>query len=104
MGLAAGSIPISPIRIGNRLQTRLPQEALRARSSEVDFPRDIRISRPQQDYRLNLSITKLTLNAEIPPDRFNLAQPPGTELTRVGQDQAQTLPPNRVQRQPEDRN
>ena len=71
---------------------------------EVDFPRDIRISRPQQDYRLNLSITKLTLNAEIPPERFNLAQPPGTELTRVGQDQAQTFPPNRVQRQVEDRN
>ena len=71
---------------------------------EADFPRDIRISRPQQDYRLNLSITKLTLNAEIPPERFNLAQPPGTELTRVGQDQAQTFPPNRVQRQVEDRN
>jgi outer membrane lipoprotein-sorting protein len=73
-------------------------------AAEVDFPRDIRISRPQQDYRLNLSITKLTLNAEIPPDRFNLAQPPGTELTRVGQDQAPTILPNRIQRQPEDRN
>jgi outer membrane lipoprotein-sorting protein len=71
---------------------------------EVDFPRDIRISRPQQDYRLNLSITKLTMNAEIPPERFNLAQPPGTELTQVGQDQAQTIPANRVQRQLEDRN
>ena len=72
--------------------------------SEAHFPRDIRISRPQQDYRLNISITKLTLNAEISPDRFNLAQPPGTELTRVGQDAAQSLPPNRVPTQPEDRN
>jgi outer membrane lipoprotein-sorting protein len=72
-------------------------------SPEVDFPRDIRISRPQQDYRLNLSITKLTLNAEISPDRFNLVQPPGTELTRVGQDQAQIIL-NRAQPQSKDRN
>jgi outer membrane lipoprotein-sorting protein len=73
-------------------------------ASEAYFPWDIRISRPQQDYQLNLSITKLTLNAEIPPDRFNLVQPPGTELTRVGQDPAQSLPPNHVPTQPEDRN
>lgn len=73
-------------------------------SPELDFPRDIRISRPQQDYRLTVTITKLTLNADIAPERFNLAQPPGTELTRVGQDQAQTIPLNRIEAQPKDRN
>ena len=50
------------------------------------FPREIRISRPQQDYQLTVSITKLVLNASISSDRFELMQPPGTELTRVGDD------------------
>ena len=50
------------------------------------FPREIRITRPQEDYQLALSITKLTLNGDIAADRFALAQPPGTELVRVGED------------------
>jgi outer membrane lipoprotein-sorting protein len=49
------------------------------------FPRQIRIDRPHDDYRLDLQITKLTLNEELPPDRFKLDQPPGTELVRVGE-------------------
>ncbi len=54
----------------------------------IPFPREIRISRPQQDYQLKITITKLALNVDIPPDRFVLAQPPGTELTEIGQDTA----------------
>jgi hypothetical protein len=50
------------------------------------FPRQIRIDRPHDDYRLDLQITKLTLNEDLPPDRFKLEQPPGTELVRVGED------------------
>jgi outer membrane lipoprotein-sorting protein len=49
------------------------------------FPREIRITRPHDDYQLALSISKLTLNADIPAERFTLAQPPGTELVRVGE-------------------
>jgi outer membrane lipoprotein-sorting protein len=49
------------------------------------FPRQIRIDRPHDDYRLDLQITKLSLNEEVPPDRFKLDQPPGTELVRVGE-------------------
>jgi hypothetical protein len=48
------------------------------------FPRVIRIERPHDDYRLDLQITKLALNGEIPADRFSLEQPAGTELVRVG--------------------
>jgi outer membrane lipoprotein-sorting protein len=69
-------------------------------SSSVFFPREIRISRPQQDYRLTLSITKLALNAEIAADRFDLAQPPGTELTRVGGDLPGEEPSNPTQERP----
>jgi len=49
------------------------------------FPRQIRIERPHDDYRLDLQITKVTLNEDLPPDRFKLDQPPGTELVRVGE-------------------
>jgi outer membrane lipoprotein-sorting protein len=49
----------------------------------TSFPRNIRIDRPHDDYRLDLQITKITLNSEMPPDRFRLDQPAGSELVRV---------------------
>ena len=49
------------------------------------FPRQIRIERPHDDYRLDLQITKATLNEDLPPDRFKLEQAPGSELVRVGE-------------------
>ena len=48
------------------------------------FPRSIRIERPHDDYRLDLDITKLSLNEEIPRERFTLEQPAGSELVPVG--------------------
>src|SRR5713101_174912 len=39
------------------------------------FPRAIRIDRPHDDYRLELQITKITLNEETPAERFKLEQP-----------------------------
>jgi len=51
------------------------------------FPRAIRIDRPHDDYRLDLQITKVTLNVEIPADRFKLDQPAGSELVRVGENE-----------------
>jgi hypothetical protein len=53
------------------------------------FPRDIRIERPHDDYRLELQITKLTLNGDLPSDRFQLEQPAGSELVRVGENAEQ---------------
>jgi len=49
------------------------------------FPRQIRIERPHDDYRLDLQIVKLALNEALPLDRFKLEQPPGTETVRVGE-------------------
>jgi outer membrane lipoprotein-sorting protein len=49
------------------------------------FPRAIRIDRPHDDYRLDLQVTKINLNAEIPADRFKLDQPSGSEVVRVGE-------------------
>ena len=49
------------------------------------FPRAIRIERPHDDYRLDLQVVKVAINDELPPDRFRLEQPAGSELVRVGE-------------------
>jgi hypothetical protein len=49
------------------------------------FPRAIRVDRPHDDYRLDLQITKIALNTDLPADRFKLEQPAGSELVRVGE-------------------
>lgn len=54
-------------------------------STAPSFPRTIRIDRPHDDYKLDLKITKVTLNEEIPAERFTLEQPAGSELVRVGE-------------------
>src|SRR6267142_5817286 len=50
----------------------------------VAFPRVIRVERPHDDYKLDLQVTKIIVNEEIPPERFKLEQPEGAELVRVG--------------------
>jgi hypothetical protein len=50
----------------------------------TSFPHAIRIDRPHDDYRLDLQITKVVLNQDIPPDRFKLDQSAGSELVQVG--------------------
>ena len=50
----------------------------------IPFPRTIRIDRPHDDYRLDLQVTKISLNEEITADRFKLEQPAGSELVHVG--------------------
>jgi hypothetical protein len=59
--------------------------AAAAPSGVAAFPRAIRIDRPHDDYQLDLQVTKVTLNEEIPPERFKLEQPAGSELVRVGE-------------------
>jgi len=52
------------------------------------YPKTITVDRPHNDYRLDVHILTLGLNAEIAPDRFHLEQPPGSELVRVGENPA----------------
>ncbi len=51
----------------------------------ASFPRALRIDRPHDDYKLDLQITKISLNEAIPAERFKLEQPAGAELVRVGE-------------------
>lgn len=61
------------------------QQSSAAAPGVMAFPRVIQIDRPHDDYRLDLQVTKLTLNEDIPADRFKLEQPAGSELIRVGE-------------------
>jgi outer membrane lipoprotein-sorting protein len=61
-------------------------------AAQTMYARDIHIWRPQDDYKLEIRILKLTVNEEISADRFELTQPPGTELVRLGEEQAGARP------------
>ena len=53
---------------------------------QASYARDIKIWRPQDDYKLEIHILKLTLNEPISADRFELPQPEGTQLVHVGEE------------------
>ena len=61
-------------------------------ASAMLFPREIRVSRPLQDYELTVEVTKLALNTDIAADRFTLEQPSGTELVNVAPVGRETQP------------
>jgi len=66
------------------IDNALGQNAQAAPSDGVtSFPRSIRLERPHDDYKLDLQVTKISLNEEIPAERFHLEQPAGAELVRV---------------------
>jgi outer membrane lipoprotein-sorting protein len=58
----------------------------------ASYPRQIALSQPANDYQLQIGIEKLTVNDAIAADRFQLQQPPGTELVRVGEEAKEVRP------------
>jgi outer membrane lipoprotein-sorting protein len=55
-------------------------------AGETTFPHDIRLARPHDDYQLEMRFMKLSLNESISSDRFELAQPQGTELVKLSEE------------------
>lgn len=51
----------------------------------VKFPTVININRPQEEYSITLTVTKLTLNEPLRDDQFVLEQPPGSLLVNLDQ-------------------
>ena len=49
----------------------------------ANFAHTIGISRPHDDYRLDLQVSKIAINEPIAASRFQLLQPPGSELVQV---------------------
>jgi hypothetical protein len=47
------------------------------------YPVAIRIDRPHDEYRLELGITKISVNQAISVDRFQLQPPPGAEVVHL---------------------
>lgn len=43
------------------------------------------MQRPHDDYKLEITVKKVTLNEAVADDRFKLDQPAGTELVTVGE-------------------
>ena len=79
-----------------RLQTYGPKGVLRSdvryadwqppdnsSSTLPDYPHSMRIDRPRDEYRLDLTFSKLVVNQPIAPDRFQLQPPQGVEVVRL---------------------
>ncbi len=49
----------------------------------VEFPWQIEIARPQEEYDITLNIVKLDLNQPLPDDKFMLEQPTGAEVVNL---------------------
>jgi len=56
------------------------------------FPRSILLERPHDDYRLDLQISKIAVNADIPAERFTLEQPAGADVIHVGESSEENQP------------
>jgi outer membrane lipoprotein-sorting protein len=57
----------------------------------VNFPSQIEIWRPQEEYDITLTIVKLQLNEPLPDDKFALDQPPGAQIVHLDQHQASRI-------------
>lgn len=64
----------------------IAQAAGQAQAWEASFPNNVKIWRPQDDYRLEIHITKLTINQPVSTDQFDLPQPSGTQLVHLGEE------------------
>ena len=48
-----------------------------------EYPHTIRIDRPHDDYRLELTVSKVALNEQLPAERFRLTAPEGAEVVNL---------------------
>jgi len=58
----------------------------------VNFPNQIDIWRPQEEYSITMKMVKLQLNEPLTDEQFVLQQPPGAEVVNLSQQPA-TMPP-----------
>jgi len=57
-----------------------------------EYPMSIRIDRPRDEYRLELTISKIVLNEALEADRFKLEAPAGAEVVKVGESSEEKRP------------
>jgi hypothetical protein len=56
----------------------------------VNYPSRIEISRPQEEYVIQLNMLKLEINKQLRDDQFALQQPPGAEVVHLDRPQPQS--------------
>jgi hypothetical protein len=54
-------------------------------TASITYPWQINVTRPSDDYQLQITLKKLTVNEPIASDRFSLPQPSGTDLVNLGE-------------------
>jgi len=59
--------------------------AVPAATGALEFPRHFVMQRPHDDYKLEIKVKKVSVNEAISDDRFQLQQPAGSELVKVGE-------------------
>jgi hypothetical protein len=63
-----------------------------ASGANLQYPRNIRMERPHDEYQLDMLVTKVTLNQTVEADRFQLQPPAGVEVVHLG-DPSETQKP-----------
>lgn len=75
---------VSDIRLDS-WQPAAPAPTTATVNGNFEYPRHIVMQRPHDDYKLEIKVKKVSLNESISDDRFQLQQPPGTDLVKVGE-------------------
>jgi outer membrane lipoprotein-sorting protein len=52
----------------------------------LEYPRKIQIERTRDEYRLDMNVSKITLNESVEAERFKLQAPAGAEVVHLSQD------------------
>jgi len=68
---------LSDIRYGNWQPLQPPEDGI------TEYPLSIRIDRTRDEYRLEVTVTKIRLNGAIEADRFQLKPPTGAEVVHL---------------------
>ena len=65
----------------------VPADAILATTGNtpLQYPRQIRIERPRDEYQLDMNVSKVTLNEAVEADRFKLQPPAGVEVVHLGE-------------------
>lgn len=63
-----------------------------ATGSTMEYPMQITIERPHDEYRLDLTISKISLNETLTAEQFKLEPPAGAEIVHVGEGSEEKRP------------
>jgi len=63
-----------------------------APGSTMEYPMQITIERPHDEYRLDLTISKISLNEALTAEQFKLEPPAGAEIVHVGDSSEEKRP------------